>query len=395
MFRHLVKLYASVSDQSSPLFKHVCRRKALRRQAPIVALALYFAVLVSSPLLTTRAALPAGATLSPSATEPVIWTGTATGPASAMSTAASCREGVDCDTFALSLDGSAADWANRAVRIKISWKLAATDYDLYLLRETTNGLYIISQSANHPANSHDTFETIDFDPRAYGTGRYLVRIMYAAATPLDQYTGAASVWALKTETACRLPGVTVLIDQTGDSMDANPAHDIERVSIAEPYTVGSSKLVFTMKLVDLSSLPGDTAWRVSFRVPNVVGPRYFLEMRTDSFGAVSYRYGTADNAIVGQVDSGTYDPQQGTIKIVLSSSKIGNPSPGQYPEQKLDQLNMQVIAGPTIADSVPDRDAEISQASYTPAGNAACTGGKIAFVSNRDGNYDLYVANVN
>ncbi|HEX8492269.1 MAG TPA: hypothetical protein VF658_05470 [Pyrinomonadaceae bacterium] len=361
-------------------------------QLKALKLLLVLMILISLPLMSARASSPLSGTLNPSATTPVNWNGNATGPAS-LSQPTSCREGIDCDTFTLNVGGAAADWTGKVARIRIGWQLPATDYDLYILREFGGSQYIVARSTNNPSNSNSKYETADIYPSINGTGSYLVRVMYTAASVEDQYAGSASVAAV-TQSACKLPGIIVLADLTGDSVDTSPGHDIESVSIAEPYTVGASKLVFTIKVSSLSSLSPNTIWRVYFRTPNIIGARYFVDMRTDTSGAVTYKYGTGDDTTLGDVDAGVYDVQKGTIKLVVSNNKIGSPMAGQYPEQRLEQLYAQVIVGPVLADSAPSRDVELSQATYTLVGNSSCTAARIAFVSNRDGNYEVYTANV-
>jgi Tol biopolymer transport system component len=357
-------------------------------------LLLVLLALLCAPKPAAWAAFPLSGTLSPAATAPISWIGTASGPANT-SPVTTCREGLDCDTFILTFNGSAADWAGKTARIKIGWQLPATDYDLYILRESPGGPYVLAQSNNHLANS----EAIDFEPSYYGTGSYLVRVMYTAATYQDQYNGSATV--VTTESSCRVPGLTVLSDPTGDALDAQASHDIERVSVAEPYLVGASKLVFTIKVGNLSSLTPDTFWRVYFRTPNASGTRYFVDMRvntvqssnTSPMGAVEYKFGTGDSTTLGDADEGHYNPQTGMITITVANSKVGNPLPNRSPANKLEQISAQVIVGAGAVDSAPNTSLDLSQASYTVVGNSGCNPGLIAFTSDHDGNDEIYVMN--
>ncbi|HEX8652700.1 MAG TPA: FG-GAP-like repeat-containing protein [Pyrinomonadaceae bacterium] len=358
-------------------------------------LLLVLLALVCAPSPKAWASLPLSGTLSPTATAPVSWIGTASGPAS-VSSATSCREGLDCDTFILTFGGTAAEWAGKTARIKINWQLPATDYDLYILRELPGGgSYILAQSNNHLATS----EALDFDPGYYGIGRYLVRVMYTAANYQDQYEGSAAV--VVAESSCRVPGLTVLEDQTGDSIDLQASHDIQSVSVAEPYLVGTSKLVFTIKVGDLNSLTPNTFWRLYFRAPSVTGARYFVDMRVNTIqasnqspmGEVEFKYGTGDNTTLGDADEGHYNPQTGTITITVAHAKVGNPRPSQSPAHNLAQMYAQVIVGAAPVDSAPNTGLDLSQASYTVVGNASCNPGQIAFMSNHDGNQEVYVMN--
>jgi Tol biopolymer transport system component len=334
------------------------------------------------------AAFPLSDSLSQTATAPVLWVGTATGPAS-ISPVNSCREGLDCDTFFLTFNGTVADWAGKTSRIQISWKNPTTDYDLYILRELPSGQYVIVQSDQHPLDSHATHEAIDFSPAFYGTGRYLVRVMYTAANFRDQYNGSAVVFS--GESSCKATGLTVLVDQTGDSLNAQSNNDIESVSIAEPYLVGTSKLVFTLKSADLNQLSASTFWRVYFRTPSEAGPRYFVDMRTDSDRVVSYKYGTNDNTTLGDADEGHYSPQAGTITITVAHNKVGWPRPNQSPGERLTRVYAQVIVSSVAVDSAPNDNVELSQAAYMVVGNTTCDPGRLAFISGRDGNREVYL----
>jgi Tol biopolymer transport system component len=349
-------------------------------------------LLLSVTAPNAHAAFPLSDTLSPSSNAPVSWIGTATGPANT-SPVQSCREGLDCDTFVLTFSGTTADWAGKTALIKINWQLLTTDYDLYILRELPSGQFVVAQSTNHPANSHATQELIDFSPAFYGTGKYLVRVVYTAATSQDQYQGSATTVAMD-ESSCRVPGLTVLSDQVGDAADAQANHDIERVSVAEPYLVGTSKLVFTIKASNLNQLTPNTSWRVYFRTPSGAGPRYFVEMRTDMNAAASFKYGTGNDTGLGDVDEGHYNPQTGIITITVAHNKVGFPRPNQTPAEELKQMYAQVLVGGVAADSVPGSNVDSSQAGYRVVGNSMCNPGKIAFISDIDGNSDVYVMEV-
>ncbi len=191
--------------------------------------------------------------------------------------------------------------------------------------------------------------------------------------------GASSTRVTPTvpESACTGPGVTVLTDPAADSLDQIPGHDIRSLHIAEPFSAdGSRKLVFTLKMTDLSDpLTPSTTWRVYFTGAD--GNGYFVDMRTDALGAVSFRYGTyvhnADNTqgtatTVGNLDAGSgYNTQTDTITMVVSNSKIGNAQAGG-------RLSRMFVRVPVVA-IVPDNANYASPntaVGYTLVGNAAC-----------------------
>jgi|GEM_PF-1751344 len=141
------------------------------------------------------ASFPVSATLNATDTQPLSWIGTALGPASATSTPLLCREGIDCDTFIMTIGGSPADWTGKIALIRIDWQLPTSNFDVYILKETTGSPVIVNQSINGVTGGL-TSETVSLSPSANGTGRYLVRVMYTQADFQDQYRAVASVRTL-------------------------------------------------------------------------------------------------------------------------------------------------------------------------------------------------------
>lgn len=369
MSPHLLKLFATVRH----FFRHELKRKSASAK-----LLFAITVLTFAPVLEANGASPSSATLGPADATPILWTGTATGPAapavpplSGVPELPSCIEGVNCDSFKINIDGTEADWTGKVARIRIDWLLPTTDYDLYVVRDTPTRVYIIAYSTYNPPGSLATHEIADLTPAWNGTGEYRVLVVYRNATAADQYTGSASVVAIPAA-QCGVPGESVLTDIYGDSMDKQAAHDLYSLHIGEPYVAGTDKLVFTMEVANLSWLSPNTFWRVYFRAPDAAGSQYFVDMRTDAFGGVSYKYGTGDGTTLGDADAGSYDPRNNSITITISNSKIGNPQPNQTPPHKLDQIFMQVILGALVVDTAPSNNVPFWQGSYTLVGNAAC-----------------------
>lgn len=137
-------------------------------------------------------------------------------------------------------------------------------------------------------------------------------------------------------------GVKVLNDAAGDQTGAplNASHDIQSVSIAEPYYADSSrKLTFIVKVGSLATLPPLSQWRLIWNFPTTAGGQYYADMRTDANGAVSFEYGEVlvTSAVITSVGQpsrlGDADPESsysadGTIRIVLSTTKIGDLAAG-------------------------------------------------------------------
>src|SRR6266487_3467311 len=167
--------------------------------------ALFFVIsvfLVVFALFTTglRSATPSAGTLNPGGAT-VNWAGTATGGSSLDES--TCVEGVNCDTFILTLSGTPADWTGLKARIVISDAdpSGVTDYDLYVHKGDNSGPIV---PGGISANGGTPPEVVDLDPSnpAIGTGQFSVHVVYFSATAAFQYAGSAS--AISTSTASGL-----------------------------------------------------------------------------------------------------------------------------------------------------------------------------------------------
>ena len=176
--------------------------------------------------------------------------------------------------------------------------------------------------------------------------------------------------------SCSIPGTLVVSDST------NPVTaqlDIQSVSVAEPYfSDGSQKLVFTLKVQNLSPLPA-SSWNVFFTGPdNVIR---FVQMST-LLGNPQYRYGTVSSLAgiplfnySGNIQGGFTN--DGNITFYMDKNLAGNLSNGQtiavsartYIKPLLDLVEVD----------------EAGAANYTIAGNGGCTPFKfLAFGQNGD-----------
>jgi len=153
--------------------------------------------------------------------------------------------------------------------------------------------------------------------------------------------GSNEVASAPIGSSCVPPGVRVVSDPTGDGAAvASPALDIQSISVAEPFASdGSQKLVFTLKMAGLSTLPPDAQWRLFWNSPAAPFGIYYLGMSTDANSQPTFEYGTAKVAVVGLVlgvpsttkvgvpDVGSFTPD-GTITITIANSKVGSPKAG-------------------------------------------------------------------
>ncbi|MEY2527910.1 MAG: hypothetical protein QOE73_2681, partial [Verrucomicrobiota bacterium] len=137
-------------------------------------------------LLHMVAANPTGGTITP-ASSPISWNGTAAGGTN--NGEGTCVEGVNCDTFTLTVSGTPADWTDKRIQVAISWIVLASDYDLYI-HKTDNTGPVVDQSAHGaPATS----ETAYIEPASDGTGVFTVHVVYFTAAVADQYHAVATV----------------------------------------------------------------------------------------------------------------------------------------------------------------------------------------------------------
>jgi len=132
-----------------------------------------------------------------------------------------------------------------------------------------------------------------------------------------------------TQSACKLPGITVVQDASGDQVggpSANTQLDLKSVSIAEPFTstTAPGMLTFTISTPDLNTpVQPNSFWKVLFTAPN--GTEYFVDMDTTQ-GTPQFEYGHV--AAGSETTDGAADPSSsynanGTIRIVVANSNVG------------------------------------------------------------------------
>jgi hypothetical protein len=124
---------------------------------------------------------PAGAALA--------WDGTAPGTGSAGGES-TCVEGVNCDTFTITVTGTKAAWASavKRIEVRITPPASQDDYDLVIHKDNNAGKIIDSSG-----NGAGIAEVAHINPAADGVGLFTVHVIYFATTPPDQYHGTATV----------------------------------------------------------------------------------------------------------------------------------------------------------------------------------------------------------
>jgi hypothetical protein len=143
-------------------------------------------------------------------------------------------------------------------------------------------------------------------------------------------------------------GIVEATDPAGDQKGApgNADLDVLSVSMADHVEGGDNKLVFKLKVADLSILVPNRQWRIIWNYPispsaSTLTPftgSYYVGMNSDA-GAATFEYGTVSTveavptntstpSKLGAADSGSFDPATGVITITVSASKVGAPNVG-------------------------------------------------------------------
>src|SRR2546423_631966 len=143
-------------------------------------------LLCFTAVMRLGAASPTSGTITPSS-PPVTWTATAAGGAS--NGESTCVEGVNCDTFTLTVSGTPADWAGKKINVSISWVVAANDYDLFIHKGSNSGPVISSSTHGAPG----TVEEGKIDPSTDGTGVFTVHVTYFTGPVADDPYGLAKI----------------------------------------------------------------------------------------------------------------------------------------------------------------------------------------------------------
>jgi hypothetical protein len=147
--------------------------------------------------------------------------------------------------------------------------------------------------------------------------------------------------AQASESTCIEPGVTMAVDPNGDQgPTGTPQHDIQRVSVAEPWLgAGTRRLVFTMKVAQLAgdplSLAQNTLWTILWTHPNGGQfPQKFVQMNTcDPTALPTFAYGhvegvgpSALQSQDGTLTTGASYAPDGTIRIEIDPALFGSSS---------------------------------------------------------------------
>ena len=215
-----------------------------------------------------------------------------------------------------------------------------TRYDVFRSTSPTTGFVQIGQTAGKPAFVDRSAEVT--------TAKYFYRVTATTAVATGQISNIVELPIgprPATDGPCVQPGTLVVSAPTGDPTIPNAAFDIQSVSIAEPANL-EGKLVFTLKVASLASVPTGWRWAVRFKPPAAPPPfatgaaseDFHVSMITSDGAAPSFTYGYTglpnENApgrffvSVGDLEAGSGFSPDGTITFVIDKADIGNPKPG-------------------------------------------------------------------
>src|SRR5436190_7516451 len=152
-------------------------------------------------LFTARlhSATPSSGTLNPGGPQ-VNWVGTAAGGGSLDES--TCVEGVNCDTFLVTLSGTLRNWTALKARIVISSAdpSGVSDYDVYVHKGDNSGPIVPGGESAHGGTPPEIVDLYPSNPDV-GTGQFSVHVVYFSAFAGFQYFGSASAVSASAGTA--------------------------------------------------------------------------------------------------------------------------------------------------------------------------------------------------
>jgi hypothetical protein len=252
----------------------------------------------------------------------------------------------------------------------LTWKApdnAGSDIVGYqILRSTTTGTEtVIVANTGNTKTTYDDTTALSTVPDYF----YVVKAINGINTGTQSNEIDLTVGVTPpAESACVLPGLTILQDATGDALDMVAGHDVQKLSIAEPYAFAANKVVFTLKMASLAVVPPDTRWPVTFTAPNATN--YTVRMtNSPADGATTgpiFQVGPTAGPFVA-ADAASNFNADGTITMVVPRSAIGNPAVGQNITGFLTRIAYNIVAATITPDNMPDSLAPTG--SYTIVGN--------------------------
>ena len=265
-------------------------------------------------LLRLGAASPPSGNIGP-ASNPVTWTGAGAGGTS--NGEGTCVEGVNCDTFTLTVMGDQFAWQGKQIEVTISWVVLASDYDVYIHKGSNSGALVDSSTNSSPGtNEVAHIKGTDLDPS--GTSVFTVHVVYFSAAAADQYHGDARVIAGETGPE---PPPTVknwTINYHGQCCEGNLSASGNNTYVLLPVLVQGNKI--------LKSSDGGHTWRETYPPAPVSFP-FGIEGDMQAFGNDVIFYGTelGDMIVARSTDQG-----ETWISVQVPVASAGNDQAWSY-----------------------------------------------------------------
>ena len=238
-----------------------------------------------------------------------------------------------------------------------------------IFRGTSSGNEVQIGQTGVPKNS---FEDTSADPNV-AHYFYEVKAVNTSGTPNSNFSNEIDlpISAALLETPCSLPGLTILQDGSNDELDMVKAHDVQKLSIGEPFAFASNKIVFTLKVQSLATVPPSTEWPIKFDAPD--GNNYTVQMTTDPADGATVAtplfqvFKTGSLPPLPAADPASNFTPDGTITIVVPRSAIGSPIVGS----QLNHFLVRITVSQSITpDNMPNNLTPAG--SYAIVGNAFC-----------------------
>ena len=169
---------------------------------------------------------------------------------------------------------------------------------------------------------------------------------------------------------------------------------IDYIAVGEPPS-SPGNFMFKMKVNDLSTVPPNSRWRITWDSASSPGQQYYVGMTTGPSGPPTFEYGyladagvpavfvISETKVANALAGSNFNPD-GTITILAPKSAFGNPQPGDLlgavggrtitgdapgsPESKLERSN--AFVDHTFVKAQADNSYPAS--TYTVVGNVAC-----------------------
>src|SRR5437588_5389672 len=161
-----------------------------RLQSVRIACAAALAVFAAAAMaVLVDAATPANGTLS-ATSGPLAWDGPSTGGTSPDGEA-TCIEGTTCDTYTFTI--AAGDYTGKRVRFKVTWSVAADDYDVYVHQGSNDGPIVQSSTGGAPSTAEENTFDLNRTVTAGVDDTFTVHVVFFTVAPLDPYHGVVSL----------------------------------------------------------------------------------------------------------------------------------------------------------------------------------------------------------